>query len=279
MNTPAAAFTPEPPASVKGSMSQTGSPRRLMACLWHRRSWLALLGWLPAAGALAAQSVSPPIAEYQEKARSSFQLHNGSLFPLTVVLEVRGFRVTEAGEVVDTPLDTSRVHVKLSAMSFRIPPRGSYRVFYEATGDTLPAWFNILSAMSGARTDNGLNVRLLLPHVVYLNQKQPLKKSDVAIRAFELDAAGKKVRIHLENLGPRLGRVIQVNVADGQSTSDPAAGLPLFPNSRRWIEVPWTGERSPTRLTVRFARFTIDTALTATPAPLAADSATAVRRP
>jgi hypothetical protein len=250
-----------------------------MSCLCRGPGWLALLGWLPAAGTLAAQSVSPPIAEYQEKARSSFQLHNGSLFPLTVVLEVRGFRVTEAGEVIDTQLDTARVHVKLSAMSFRIPPRGSYRVFYEASGDTLPAWFNILSAMSGARTDNGLNVRLLLPHVVYLNQKQPLKKSEVAIRAFQLDAAGKKARIHLENLGPRLGRVVQVNVSDGHTTSDPAAGLPLFPRSRRWIEVPWTGEGTPDRLTVRFARFTIDTALTATPAPLAADSATAARRP
>ena len=238
-----------------------------------------MLGWIAAALPLRGQSVSPPIAEYQEKARSSFQLHNGSLFPLTVVLEVRSFRVTEAGEVVDTPLDTSRVHVKLSAMSFRIPPRGSYRVFYEATGDTLPAWFNILSAMSGARTDNGLNVRLLLPHVVYLNQKQPLKKSEVAIRAFQLDAAGKKARIHLENLGPRLGRVLQVNVTDGHSTSDPTGGLPLFPKSRRWIEVPWTGERAPTRLTVRFARFTIDTALTAVPAPLAADSGTPVRQP
>jgi hypothetical protein len=238
-----------------------------------------MLGWVAFAGPLQSQSVSPPIAEYHERARSSFQLHNGSLFPLTVVLEVRGFRVTEAGEVVDTNLDTNRVHVKLSAMSFRIPPRGSYRVFYEATGDTLPAWFNILSAMSGARTDNGLNVRLLLPHVVYLNQKQPLKKSDVAIRAFQLDAAGKKARIHLENLGPRLGRVLQLNVANDQSTSDPSPGLPLFPRSRRWIEVPWGGEQAPTRLTVRFARFTIDTALTATPAPLSADSATAVRRP
>ena len=217
------------------------------------------------AAPLAGQSVSPPIAEYQERARSSFQLHNGSLFPLTVVLEVRGFRVTEAGEVVDVPLDTSRVHVKLSAMSFRIPPRGSYRVFYEATADSLPAWFNILSAMSGARTESGINVRLLLPHVVYLNQKQPLKKSEVVVRAFELDTAGKKTRIQLENLGPNLGRVLQVNATDGHSTSEPAGGFPLFPNSRRWTEVPWQEKAPPSRLTVRFARFSLDTALTARP--------------
>jgi hypothetical protein len=242
------------------------------------RYCLTLLVLMTVASPLASQSVSPPIAEYQEKAKSSFQLHNGSLFPLTVVLEVRGFRVTEAGEVVDVPLDTNRVHVKLSAMSFRIPPRSSYRVFYEATGDSLPAWFNILSAMSGARMDNGLNVRLLLPHVVYLNQKQPLRQHEVAVRGFEFDTAAKKVRIQLENSGPHLGRVHQVTVTDGHMTSDPAGGFPLFPRSRRWTELPWPSETSPNRLSLRFARFTIDTALNATRSVLAVDT-TGVARP
>src|SRR5918993_96311 len=79
-----------------------------------------------AAASARAQTVSPPIAEYQERARSSFQLSNESIFPLNVVLEVRGFDVTEQGEVVDAPFDSTRVKVKLSAMSFRIPPRGTY---------------------------------------------------------------------------------------------------------------------------------------------------------
>ena len=235
--------------------------------------------WLGAALPLAAQSVSPPIAEYQERARSSFQLHNGSLFPLTVVLEVRGFQVTDEGEVLDVPLDTSRINVKLSAMSFRIPPRSSYRVFYEATGDSLPAWFNILSAMSGARTESGLNVRLLLPHVVYLNQKQHLRKNEVAIRSLELVPEKKKARIQLENLGPHLGRVLQVNVTDGHATSEPSGGFPLFPGRRRWTDVTWEGASPPNRVTVRFARFGIDTTLTATRKSLAADTAAGVPRP
>ena len=243
------------------------------------RNCLALLGSLLAAGTLAGQSVSPPIAEYQEKARSSFQLQNGTLFPLTVVLEVRGFRVTEAGDVVDTPFDTSRVHVKLSAMSFRIPPRGSYRVFYEATGDTLPAWFNILSAMSGARTDNGLNVRLLLPHVVYLNQKQPLRETEVAIRAFQVDRVAQKARLHLENLGPNLGRVIQVTMKNDYTSTDPAGGFPLFPRSRRWVEVPWHSDQPPSAVSVKFARFSIDTAMTPTVLPPPASAGAALRHP
>ena len=191
----------------------------------------------------------PPMRRYQERARSSFQLHNGSLFPLTVVLEVRGFKVTDEGEVVDVALDTSRVQVKLSAMSFRIPPRGSYRVFYEASGDSLPAWFNILSAMSGARTESGLNVRLLLPHVVYLNQKQPLKKRG-AVRALR-STRSKKARIPLE-----LGRTWDAfQVMDRRSTHQWAERG--FPSSRPAAGPrPWDARRRPESLTVRFARFT-----------------------
>jgi hypothetical protein len=227
----------------------------------------------------AAQSVSPPIAEYQERARSSFQLHNASIFPITAVLEVRGFTITEQGEVIDVPLDTSRIHIKLSEMSFRIPPRGSRTVFYEASSDSLPAWFNILSALTGTKTESGLKVRILLPHVVYLNQKQPLRKEEVAIRRFELDQTAKKVRVQLENLGPRLGRVYQLNVSDRGNAPQTAGGFPLIPHSRRWVEVDWQSTARPNRLTLRFARFTIDSILSAVPASLAADSAAVPLRP
>ena len=237
---------------------------------------MVLLLWGPR---LLAQSVSPPIAEYQEKARSSFQLQNASIFPLTVVLEVRGFEITERGEVIDTQLDTSRIQVKLSEMSFRLPPRSTRTVFYEARSDTLPAWFNILSAMSGARTENGLNVRILLPHVVYLNQKQPIRKEDVAIQGFEFDRTLKKARVRLENLGPRLGRVYQLTVGDGRSSSQPAGGFPLLPYRRRLVEVDWQSDTPPTRLTLRSSRFTIDTIVSPIAASLAAESTAVVPRP
>ncbi len=221
----------------------------------------------------AAQSVSPPIAEYRERARSSFELTNQSIFPLNVVLEVRGFTVTEQGEVVEAPFDSSRVTVKLSAMSFRIPPRGSYTVFYEARADSLPAWFNIVSAMSGARTESGLNVRILLPHVVYLNQKEPLRREEVAIRSFEYDAGRKRVRSQLENTGPNLGRVLAVTAARGKSTSAPGAAFPLFPHARRWTELEWPADSLPERVTVRFARFELDSVLTPAVVTASADSA------
>jgi hypothetical protein len=245
--------------------------RRLVA-------WIALPGVF-LVGGLQAQSVSPPLAEYQERARSSFQLQNASIYPITVVLEVRGFTITEQGEVQDTPLDTARIHVRLSEMSFRIPPRGSRTVFYEAKSDSLPAWFNILSAMSGTKTQSGINVRILLPHVVYLNQKQPLRKDEVLVRRMEFDPATKKARILLENTGSHLGRVYQLTVGNNRSTSQPSGGFPLLPRRRRWAETQWESVTPPTRLMLRFARFSIDTVLAPTPASLAADSTAGAARP
>jgi hypothetical protein len=250
-------------------------------------TWLRLAGYLMVLGTsslflppgIEAQSVSPPIAEYQEKARSSFQLRNPSIFPITVVLEPRGFTISESGEVIDLPLDTSRIHVRLSEMSFRIPPRGIRTVFYEATGDSLPAWFNILSAMTGAKTQSGLNVRVLLPHVVYLNQKQSLRKEDVAIKAFEFDPMAKKARVQLENLSVNLGRVHQLTVANGHDVSQPGGGFPLLPRKRRWVEIGWEASAPPSRVVLRFSRFTLDTVLTPTQPSLAGDPAAGTPRP
>ena len=248
----------------------------------HLGELLILAGALgaPHPACLAAQTISPPIAEYQERGRSSFQLTNTTLFPLNVVLEVRGFRITEQGEMLDQPVDTSRVHVKLSTMSFRIAPRATYNVFYEAKADSAPTWFNILCAMTGARTERGINLRIILPHVVYLNQKSPLTRGDVMIREFQLDSARGRVRVQLENTGPRLGRVLAVTASGPDGPSLPSAGFPLLPHSRRWTELGWGHPRGPTGLIVRTSKFTIDTALTATAAPgatapppiLAADS-------
>jgi hypothetical protein len=124
-----------------------------------------------------------------------------------------------------------------------------------------------MSAMTGARTENGLNVRILLPHVVYLNQKAPLRKDEVAIRRFERDSASGKLRVQLENLGAHLGRVQQVTATAGKVTSGPSAGFPLFPHMIRWADVDWPGPGTPERLTVRFAKFAMDTLLSPTSSP------------
>jgi hypothetical protein len=189
---------------------------------------------------------------------------NGSIFPLTAVLEVKGFDITERGDVVPAPLDTTRLQVKLSATSFRIPPRGTYTIFYEATGDSLPAWFQIIAALSGARTDNGINLRILLPHVVYLNQKAPLRPAAVAIRRFEIDPANGKARVLLENTGSELGRALAL-AFDSPAGEARSGGFPLLPHHRRWVELDWPHPAPPNRLVLRTAKFSLDTNLVAAP--------------
>ena len=68
-----------------------------------------------------AQTVRPAVVEYVEQARGKFELVNETLFPLTVVVEPRGFHVEPKGDLIEEVLDTTRIQVKISAMSFRVP--------------------------------------------------------------------------------------------------------------------------------------------------------------
>jgi hypothetical protein len=207
---------------------------------------------------LGAQTVRPAVVEYSEQARGKFELVNETLFPLTVVLEARGFHVEPTGELIEEPLDSTRVQVKISAMSFRIPPRETYTVFYEATARSFPSWFLISSTLTGARTQTGLNVRIELPHVVYMLQPQPLRKADVAVRAFDFDSVTQRVRVELENTGASLGRVLSSEVSVGGKKPIPGGAFPLFPRSHRTLEIPWSGNLTPEKLVLRFEHFTVE---------------------
>jgi hypothetical protein len=221
----------------------------------------ALVGFLfvvlAAPTGAAGQSVSPPIVEHRGNTKSSFVLGNESLFPLTVQLTVKGFEVDSAGTLRDVPLDTSRVRVKLSTLSFRLQPRQRYTVFYEASADSLPAWFNIWSAVSGARTSSGLNLRIELPHVVYLNQKEKLAVADVQLRGAVWQPARQQLLVELENTSGRIGRAQRVVVATPALPSTEGPAFPLFPHSRRQVAVPWTHAVAPARVEIRFDGFRV----------------------
>jgi hypothetical protein len=207
---------------------------------------------------LDAQTVRPAVVEYPEQARGKFELVNETLFPLTVVVEPRGFHVEPSGELIEEPLDTTRIRVRLSAMSFRIPPRETYTVFYEATAKRFPSWFLFSSTPTGARTQAGLNVRIELPHVVYMLQRQPLRRTDVVVRRFDVDSATKRVRVEVENTGSALGRVLSSEVSASGRKASPGGAFPLFPFSRRILEIPWSEDVVPDRLVLRFANFTME---------------------
>ena len=96
-----------------------------------------LVGLALLASAAHAQTISPVIVEYREKAQGKFQLFNDSDFPLNVVLEPQSFSVNSEGAPTFRALDPS-IHVRLSTMSFRLAPRQTYTVFYQASADSLP---------------------------------------------------------------------------------------------------------------------------------------------
>jgi hypothetical protein len=236
------------------------------------------LAVLATAAPLGAQSVSPPIAEHREKASASFVITNESVFPLTVTLQPRGFRVTEAGEVVVEALDTSRIHVSLSTLSFRLQPRQSYTVFYDAKADSVPAWFTIWSAITGARTASGVNIRIELPHVVYLNQKQRLKATDVRLTGVRWLRQQQQVVVELENTSAKLGRALEVTLTGEKVPPVRGAPFPSFPGSRRRSALPWPSTTPPSRVQVKFDGFTLESTDvviddTPTPPPAPVDTA------
>src|SRR6266496_3270700 len=135
----------------------------------------------------SAQTVRPVINELSNPAKGRVEYVNDSLTPLNVVLEAKSFSVSETGEITYRPLDPN-VHLKLSTTSFRIQPQQTYHVFYEASSPQSPNWFVLYAAFSGFpfRAAQGMNVRLELPHTVYLLPKQSVDKSEVRVARAEL---------------------------------------------------------------------------------------------
>jgi hypothetical protein len=182
-----------------------------------------------------------------------------------VVIETRSFSVAESGEISYRPVD-SNIHVKLSATSFRIPPKQSYFLFYAATADHAPAWFVIYAAFSGFafRTEQGMNVRVQLPHTVYLLPKGGVEKTDLHIISANYDASSKKVTVIAENNGPNFGRVQQAFVF-GDKKRKEVSGFPVFPQSRRSVEYDWDGEQPPERVVLDLDKFKVEGEVTRSP--------------
>src|SRR2546423_11885628 len=84
----------------------------------------------------SAQTISPVIVEYSEKADGRFQIYNDADIPLTVVLEPHSFSVNEAGNATFRKLDPG-IHVQLSSTSFRLAPKQTFFVFYKASAESL----------------------------------------------------------------------------------------------------------------------------------------------
>lgn len=220
--------------------------------------WVFVLG-----AAVSAQTVRPVINELiGNPVKGRVEYVNDGLTPLNVVLEAKSFSVSETGEVTYRPLD-SGIHVKFSTTSFRIQPQQTYYVFYEATSPQTPAWFVIYANFTGFafRTAQGMNVRLQLPHTVYLLPKRSVDKSELHLLRADLDATENKVTIEVENTGPNFGRILQTHLLYSKKRQE-APGFPIFPHSKRILEVALEqnseGENVPVEVSLELEKFKLE---------------------
>src|SRR3569833_1712882 len=106
-----------------------------------------------------------------------------------------------------------------------------------------------------------MNVRLQLPHTVYLLPKQKTEKTDIRVVRAELDETHNKVLLVVVFLGRCFGRVLQTQLANGRKKQD-APGFLLFPHSRRILEVPLDSkaerDSTPTELSLQFDGFKVE---------------------
>jgi len=233
------------------------SPRKIS--IWAL--WLCFV-----ATVCSAQTVSPLIDENVVKgtgraAKGKIEYFNNSLQPLNVVLEAKSFSVSVAGEVSYRPLDNG-IQLKLSTMSFRLPPQQSYTVYYQASSDKIPAWFVVYASFSGfrERTPQGLRIQVQLPHTIYLLPKQSIHKDELTVVTSDYLAKDKKVLVRVRNAGSAFGRVLESDISNGRAR-DTQGGFPLFPQSERQIEIPWTADVIPTKLVLHLEHFALEHAV------------------
>src|SRR5215471_12262952 len=215
-----------------------------------------------ALGALClAQTVRPLINELGDPAKGRVEYVNDTLTPLNVVLEPKSFSVSETGEISYRPLDAD-VHLKLSTSSFRVQPQQTFYVFYEASSPKSPTWLVIYASFSGYtfKTAQGMNVRLQLPHTVYLLPKQSVEQPEIHINRAELHTADNKVVIEVENTGDNFGRVLDTQLVYTKK-KQAAPGFPLFPHSKRVLEVALQekaeGENVPVDVSLELSKFKV----------------------
>lgn len=225
------------------------APSRLFC---RRFIMLLLMGM---ATVLHAQKIEPLIAEYTGRAAGSFEVTNTTPAPAVVVFEPRSFSIAADGTGQFRALDPS-IHLELSAGSVRLEPNQSARIFYKVTTENTSAWLCVYATFSPVKKTPGINVRIMLPHTIYLYQKQPLMKDDIRVDSVRYDPATHRVLCELTNDSTLVGRAASVEVS-GEHSSATGNGFPMLPHSHRVLAVDWSSPHPPRTLVIDFPRFSL----------------------
>lgn len=175
---------------------------------------------------------------------------------MAVILEPRSFSIATNGSGVYRSLDPD-IHLELSSTSFRIEPGDTHYVFYRAKADKLPAWFTISSTFSAINNRSDMDVRILLPHTVYIYPKKNRSKTElveVKQAAYQKDKG--KIVCEIANRTVDLERVEEIRVSSGTKTIT-SPGFPLLPGAERQVEMDWKEAGLPEELVLHMERSTL----------------------
>ena len=205
---------------------------------------LFLIFMVPALG----QTVAPPIVEYsQSKVSDTFEIRNESeTEPLIVTgISAHTFSVDEKGEPRFLALDSTKVSLRWSDSSLRIPPHGSRQIFVEAKClQEKVCWAALYVAIASGKNSQGVGVTTLLPHVLYLGLGS-IKKKETQFQFID------QTSFTITNTGIGLDRPqIEIWTASGKKTF----GVPIFPSGTRII----ASDSPITRVRLRFTHFKLD---------------------
>ncbi len=179
-----------------------------------------------------AQGIAPPVAEYRgSKANGMFEIQNTTDAAMAVTLETRSFVVDEHGIVHYSDLDKD-VHIRMGTSSFTLGAHDTRMVFYKASFPTSPVSFSIIATMTRAEQQTGMRIKFVFPHMIYVYQKDKLKRSEVSLELID-----GKLLIH--NTSQKLGRVLEV-IASRQELG----GFPIYPAQVREVAMPGATQAS-----------------------------------
>lgn len=219
----------------------------LMPRAWY--PWAVISVVLLASVLAGAQTIVPPIAEYRGRIQGSFELRNDSDAPMAVILEAHSFVVTPEGSMRYEPVPAD-LELEMGNTSFVISPGELHLVFYKAKVKRKSAWFVITSTMTRAVPIRGqMRINLVLPHVVYLYQKERLKPEDVTLKARPTE--GLTQTLEIVNNSEKLSRLAMVE-CKGFEKETQAGGVPIFPGGTRYIRIDCGEPRGDSKLRVHF---------------------------
>jgi hypothetical protein len=134
-----------------------------------RKILLSLLMAFLTSTAAKAQTVAPVWTECSNKCSGSFEITNNGLTPLQFTVETSSLRY-EPGvpKLISAPLN-SAVAIKLSESSGRLSPKETRRIFFQIQSNVTPYIIRFAAGFIAGHTANGLAVKELLPHTVYLD--------------------------------------------------------------------------------------------------------------